>query len=34
MLTDYSTLNVTLFTERKAAATRLSVPVELLMAQR
>ena len=34
MLTDYSTLDVALFTERKAAAKWLCVPVEVLMAQR
>ena len=34
MLTDYSTLDVVLFTEREAAAKWLSVPVEVLMAQR
>ena len=34
MLTDYSTLHVALFTEREAAAKWLSVPVEVLMAQR
>jgi hypothetical protein len=34
MLTDYSTLDVALFTEREAAAKCLSVPVEVLMAQR
>ena len=34
MLTDYSTLDVALFTEREAAAKWLSVPVEVLMAQR
>jgi hypothetical protein len=34
MLTDYSPLDVALFTERKAAAKWLSVPVEILMAQR
>jgi hypothetical protein len=34
MLTHYSTLDVALFTEREAAAKRLSVPVEVLMAQR
>ena len=33
MLTDYSTLDVALFTEREAAAKWLSVPVEVLMAQ-
>ncbi len=34
MLTDYSTLDVAVFTERQAAAEWLSVPVEALMAQR
>src|SRR6266478_2382621 len=34
ILTDYSTLYVALFTEREAAAKWLSVPVEVLMAQR
>jgi len=34
MLTDYSPLDVALFTEREAAAKWLSVPVEVLMAQR
>ena len=34
MLTDYSTLDVALFTEREWAAKWLSVPVEVLMAQR
>jgi hypothetical protein len=34
MLTDYSTLEVALFTEREAAAKWLYVPVEVLMAQR
>ena len=34
MLTDYSTLDVAVFTERQAAAEWLSVPVEVLMAQR
>jgi hypothetical protein len=34
MLTDYSTLDVALFTERETAAKWLSVPVEVLMAQR
>ena len=34
MLTDYSTLDVALFTEREAAAKWLSVPVEVLMTQR
>ena len=34
MLTDYSTLDVALFTERESAAKWLSVPVEVLMAQR
>jgi hypothetical protein len=34
MLTDYSTLDVTLFTERDSAAKWLSVPVDVLMAQR
>jgi hypothetical protein len=34
MLTDYSTLDVALFTEREAAAKWLKVPVEVLMAQR
>jgi hypothetical protein len=34
MLTDYSTLDVALFTEREAAAKCLSVPVEVMMAQR
>ena len=34
MLTDYSTLDVALFKERKAAAKWLCVPVEVLMAQR
>jgi len=34
MLTDYSPLDVALFTERKAAAKWLSLPVEVLMAQR
>jgi hypothetical protein len=34
MLTDYSALDVALFTEREAAAKWLSVPVELLMTQR
>ena len=34
MLTDYSTLDVALFTEREAAAKWPSVPVEVLMAQR
>ena len=33
MLTDYSTLDVVLFTEREAAAKWLSVPVEALLAQ-
>jgi len=31
MLTDYSTLDVSLFTEREAAAKWLSVPVEVLL---
>jgi hypothetical protein len=34
MLTDYSPLDVALFTEREAAAKWLCVPVEVLMAQR
>jgi hypothetical protein len=34
MLTDYSPLDVALFTEREAAAKWLSVPVEVLMGQR
>jgi hypothetical protein len=34
MLTDYSTLDVALFTEREAAAKWLKVSVEVLMAQR
>jgi hypothetical protein len=34
MLTDYSTLDVALFTEREAAAKWLCVPVEVMMAQR
>ena len=34
MLTDYSTLDVALFTERESAVKWLSVPVEVLMAQR
>ena len=34
MLTDYSTLDVALFTEREAAAKWLGLPVEVLMAQR
>jgi hypothetical protein len=34
MLTDYSPLDVALFTEREAAAKWLKVPVEGLMAQR
>ena len=34
MLTDYSPLDVALFTERVAAAKWLCVPVEVLMAQR
>ena len=34
MLTDYSPLDVTLFTERAAAAKWLGVPVEALMVQR
>jgi hypothetical protein len=34
MLTDYSPLDVALFTEREAAAKWLSVPVEVLMPQR
>jgi hypothetical protein len=34
MLTDYSTLDVALFTERESAAKWLRVPVEVLMAQR
>ena len=34
MLADYSPLDVALFTEREAAAKWLSVPVEVLMAQR
>jgi hypothetical protein len=34
MLTDYSPLDVALFAEREAAAKWLSVPVEVLMAQR
>jgi hypothetical protein len=34
MLTDYSTLDVALFTERESAAKWLSVLVEVLMAQR
>ena len=34
MLTDYSPLEVALFTEREAAAKWLCVPVEVLMAQR
>ena len=34
MLTDYSPLDVALFTKREAAAKWLSVPVEVLMAQR
>jgi hypothetical protein len=33
MLTDYSPLDVALFTEREAAAKWLEVPVEVLMAQ-
>ena len=33
MLTDYSSLEVALFTEREAAAKWLKVPVEVLMAQ-
>jgi len=33
MLTDYSPLDVALFTEREAAAKWLCVPVEVLMAQ-
>ena len=34
MLTDYSTLDVAVFTEREAVAKWLSVPVEVLMVQR
>ena len=34
MLTDHSPLDVALFTEREAAAKWLSVPVEVMMAQR
>jgi hypothetical protein len=34
MLTDYSTLDVALFTEREAAPKWLCVPVEVLMTQR
>ena len=34
MLTDYSMLDVALFTDREAAAKWLCVPVEVLMAQR
>ena len=34
MLTDYSPLDVALFTKREASAKWLSLPIEVLMAQR